>query len=170
MGNGIRMLLDRAVSGQFEGGSDPALLEEGLPLINQYYAEHCHVDSHLYAGAAELLSVLSEGGKKLALITNKPILHTERIIRHYGITQYFSVIYGGDSFTEKKPSPLPLLKAREALGDGDCLMIGDSITDVQAAQAADIPIICTSFGYNHGAALDGVVSVDQLMDVLDYID
>jgi phosphoglycolate phosphatase len=29
-------------------------------------------------------------------------------------------------------------------------MLGDSVSDVKAARAADFSIICMSYGYNHG--------------------
>ena len=30
------------------------------------------------------------------------------------------------------------------------LMVGDSENDVKAARAADFPVVCVDYGYNHG--------------------
>jgi phosphoglycolate phosphatase len=61
-------------------------------------------------------------------------------------------VYGGDSFERKKPDPLPLLKACEALcvRPEQALMVGDSVNDAQAAQAAGLPVVLMTYGYNHG--------------------
>ena len=51
-----------------------------------------------------------------------------------------------------KPDPQPLQFACESLGlqSQQVLMVGDSINDVQAARAADIAVICVTYGYNEG--------------------
>lgn len=40
--------------------------------------------------------------------------------------------------------------AHFGVDSAQCLMIGDSKSDVKAARAAGFQIICTSYGYNHG--------------------
>ena len=54
--------------------------------------------------------------------------------------------------TKKKPDPLPLIHAASYfnISPQECLMIGDSVSDVKAARAAGFSIICMSYGYNHG--------------------
>ena len=154
MGNGIAVLLARAISGKLDGDADTMTMTQGLGVIKEIYADHCHDKSVLYAGCIELLESLRKADKKLALVTNKPILHTTKIIRHFDIKKYFQVVLGGDSLPAKKPDPLPLLKAREMMDVANCLVVGDSVNDQQAALAAEMPFVGMSYGYNHGMPLD----------------
>ena len=39
-----------------------------------------------------------------------------KLLEALGLTDYFSLVLGGDSLPEKKPSPTPLLHAAEVLG------------------------------------------------------
>ena len=53
---------------------------------------------------------------------------------------------------KRKPDPMPLLYCAEHfnLKPEECLMLGDSVSDVKAARDAGFDIICMSYGYNHG--------------------
>jgi len=61
-------------------------------------------------------------------------------------------IFSGDTLAKRKPDTMPLLYCDEnfKLKPEDCLMLGDSVSDVKAARAAGFDIICMSYGYNHG--------------------
>ena len=69
-----------------------------------------------------------------------------------GIADFFDVTIGGDQVERIKPDPQPLLMAAEELrvDPKQAVMLGDSVSDVMAARAAGMPIICVSYGYNHG--------------------
>ncbi|HFC6550733.1 TPA: HAD-IA family hydrolase, partial [Neisseria meningitidis] len=66
-----------------------------------------------------------------------------------GLADYFSLILGGDSLPEKKPSPLPLQHAAEVLGIdvANMVMVGDSRNDIIAAKAAGCLSVGVTFGY-----------------------
>ena len=84
-----------------------------------------------------------------------------------------NIIVAGDTLPKKKPDPLPLIHAASVL-EADpkkSLMIGDSVSDVTAARAADFQIVCVSYGYNHGndirdtnpdAVVDSLAELSQL--------
>jgi len=53
------------------------------------------------------------------------------------------------------------------------LMIGDSMSDVNAARAAKFSIICMSYGYNHGEDIrdyDPDAVIDTMTEIKDLID
>ena len=57
---------------------------------------------------------------------------------------------------------------RNELNALHALMVGDSVSDVQAARAAGFQIVCMSYGYNHGADIrearpDAVI--DSLVEI-----
>ncbi|HBD23233.1 MAG TPA: phosphoglycolate phosphatase, partial [Oceanospirillaceae bacterium] len=98
------------------------------------------------------LQTLQEQQVKLAVITNKAARFTPSILDHFGILQYFDEIYCGDTFSEKKPHPMPLLKACEAfsIAPEQALMVGDSRNDILAAHNAGVRSLAVRGGYNHG--------------------
>ena len=123
--------------------------------------------AQVYAGVVEGLQALQASGLKLVCLTNKPLAFARTLLRLKGLDGFFIHVFGGDSFEHKKPHPLPLLKACEALGTmpSRTLMIGDSSNDAQAARAAGCPVILLTYGYNHGEPVSGV-DADGLIDSL----
>jgi phosphoglycolate phosphatase len=67
-----------------------------------------------------------------------------------GILPLFSAVFGRDSLPYSKPDPRHLTQTvLAARGDPlRAIMVGDSVTDVATARAADIPVICVAFGYS----------------------
>lgn len=148
VGAGARALIERGftVSGRI---LDADTLERLFQDFLAIYAEDVASNSHLYEGVTEAMAVLAAEGFRLAVCTNKPILHTRLILDHFGIADRFAAVAGRDSFPFHKPDPRHLTLTIEAAG-GDparSVMIGDSRTDIATARAAGIPCICVPFGY-----------------------
>ena len=114
--------------------------------------------SAVYGGVVDGLQALRAAGLKMACLTNKPTAFAVPLLQAKGLYGFFAHVFGGDAFERKKPDPLPLLKACEALGTlpARTLMIGDSSNDAQAARAAGCPVVLVSYGYNHGEPIRGV--------------
>ena len=119
--------------------------------INGQYAK-------VYDGVKEGLAQLQAAGLPMACLTNKPLSFAVPLLEAKGLAPYFCHVFGGDSFTKKKPDPLPLLKTCEALGTvpARTLMLGDSSNDAQAARAAGCPVVLVTYGYNHGQPIRDV--------------
>lgn len=125
----------------------------------------------VYPGVNAGLEQLKARGLKLACLTNKPTAFARALLELKGLDKFFAVTYGGDAFERKKPDPLPLLKACEALGSlpHRTLMIGDSSNDASAARAAGCPVLLVTYGYNHGQpihAVDADGYADSLEDLI----
>lgn len=127
-----------------------------------------------YAGAAAALRRLQAEGLRLACVTNKQYSLAVHCLEHAGLSGYLDLVVGGDTCSRRKPAPDPLLHACSTLGVGleATLMVGDSLNDVLAAQAAPMPIVCVPYGYNEGndpraLACDGRVErLDELPALL----
>lgn len=159
--------------------SDTAQAAIDLVALNQlgwqHYQRHYRAvngqHAQVYPGAAEGLQQLQAGGLKLACVTNKPTEFAAALLKAKQLDGFFSHVFGGDSFTEKKPHPMPLLKACEALGTSPAhtLMVGDSRNDAQAARRAGCPVVLVTYGYNHGVpleAMDAGAQPDALISCL----
>ncbi len=156
VGNGARLLVARALAhalglASVEQVPEPQL-DHALARFLEHYQQRLAVHSQLYPGVADTLDKLRLCGFKLAVVTNKPGRFVPPLLAHFGIGRHFQLVLGGDALPEKKPSPEPLLHcARQfALSPEQCLMVGDSRTDINAARAAGMPVVCVSYGYNHG--------------------
>jgi phosphoglycolate phosphatase len=98
------------------------------------------------------------------VVTNKFEHLARQVLDALELSAFFPVVLGGDSLPERKPSAAPLLEAcaRLAVAPGATLMVGDSRTDIAAARAAKISVLCVPYGYNHGepieaAGADGII-------------
>lgn len=152
VGNGVQRLVERALVNDVDGVPEQALYDRALPIFMQLYERNTSKRSRLYDGVIEGLDYLRGSGFRLACVTNKPEQFTLPLLSEQGLDGYFELVVSGDSLPKKKPDPLPLLHAAERLGfdPHECLMVGDSKSDVQAARAAGFQIVCMSYGYNHG--------------------
>ena len=112
----------------------------------------------LYPGVLDGLRACQTAGLRLACVTNKPVAFARPLLQHLGLGEFFSQVFGGDSFARKKPDPMPLLKTCEALGTAPArtLMVGDSSNDAEAARAAGCPVVLVTYGYNHGQPIRAV--------------
>ncbi|MBR5993712.1 MAG: HAD family hydrolase [Lachnospiraceae bacterium] len=110
-------------------------------------------ENDLYDGIPELLQSLKENGRKLALASSKPRVFVEKILDHFGISQYFDVIMGSelDGTRENKSEIIAeCLRLFELDPSGDLsetVMVGDRKYDIEAANAAGLPNIAVSYGY-----------------------
>ena len=167
VGNGIEALVRRALTGKMDGEPEQPLFEKALPMFMDLYAKNTSKLSCLFPGVEQGLDRLIQHKIKLACVTNKLELFTTPLLKGLGLSDRFEIVLSGDSLPEKKPSPMPLLHAAQHVGvtPEHCLMVGDSISDVRAARAANMPIICLPYGYNHGqdirtAKPDAVIVAD----------
>ncbi len=150
--NGVSKLVERAINGELEGQLNKELFNKAYPIFLNYYAENTAKRTCLYKGVREGLDYLSSQGYYLGCVTNKATQFTHPLLKELGIFDYFKIVISGDTLTKKKPDPMPLLYGAEYFGvrPEECLMIGDSVSDVKASRSAGFDIICMSYGYNHG--------------------
>jgi phosphoglycolate phosphatase len=170
IGNGVERLVKRTLLGAVDGEPDVELFERAHPIFLEIYREHVCTYSKLFDGVSEGLTYLKSLGIRLGCVTNKPARFTEPLLQQLGLYDEFGIIVSGDTLSEKKPHPAPLLHAAAHfhMSPSECLLIGDSINDVEAARAAGFRVVCVTYGYNHGhdireAKPDAVV--DSLADL-----
>jgi phosphoglycolate phosphatase len=105
--------------------------------------------SRPFDGVDETLELLAAQGAILSVCTNKPPHLANPVLEAFGLERHFKAIVGNGQAGVNKPDARHLTYTIEACG-GDvsrALMVGDSITDVQAARNANIPVVLVSFGY-----------------------
>ena len=152
IGNGVERLLDRALTGALDGVADPIVRREACAVFLELYSAHGHEHSRVYPGVRAGLVALRAHGAVLACITNKPHGPAVDLLAHLALIGHFELVLGGDSLPHRKPDPLPLIHACATLGIAveHSLFVGDSVSDVEAARAAGMRVVCVGYGYNHG--------------------
>lgn len=152
VGNGVPKLVERSLTGELEGQVDKDDFDKAYPIFLELYAQNTSGRSCLYDGVKEGLDYLKAQGYRLGCVTNKAEQFTHPLLKDLGIFDEFEIVISGDTLAKKKPDPLPLLHAAQhfSVEPNECLMLGDSISDVKASRAAGFDIICMSYGYNHG--------------------
>ena len=152
VGNGIAKLVERALTGELEGRPIKEVFDIAYPIFLDLYEDNTAEKSYLYDGVREGLDYLKSQGYQLGCVTNKSEQFTHPLLKVLGIFNDFKIIIAGDTLAKRKPDPMPLLYCAEHfnLKPEECLMLGDSVSDVKAARAAGFDIICMSYGYNHG--------------------
>lgn len=152
VGNGAAVLVQRILANHFLPPSPDPRFDQALGLFMDAYQALGSQQTRLYSGVETLLSALQQAGVQQGVITNKPSRFTKPLLAKFGILHYFDLVYSGDTFAEKKPHPMPLLKAALQMGFEleECLMVGDSSNDINAAKACGMPCLGVRGGYNHG--------------------
>ncbi|GAA6134091.1 phosphoglycolate phosphatase [Oceaniserpentilla sp. 4NH20-0058] len=163
VGNGSLKLIERALDFIAECTSNNIKKLHSQFLVS-YQNTLCE-KSVLYPKVKPTLELLKESEKTLVLLTNKPIQFVPELLEKLGISDFFSLVLGGDSLQSKKPDPLPLLHVmKECSTQADkCLMIGDSRADIECAQQAGVACVALQQGYNQGLDLS-VLSPSYLFE------
>ena len=150
IGDGASMLVRRAFA-----TADEDMLGQALAWFLDYYREHKLDYTYAYEGVLEALAALRElhdlpgdAGRAMAVLTNKPVRPARDICAALGLAPYFLNIYGGNSFSTKKPDPegLRALMAEAGAQPEETAMIGDSKVDVLTARNAGAWSIGCTFG------------------------
>lgn len=135
-----------------QGEVDPQLKQQLLDTFLEIYNADPCLDSKPFPGIIEFLQWCQARQKTMICVTNKPEQPARQILDSLAMGDYFTDVIGGDRFEVRKPDPKPLLHCVEHFAQdvAECLMIGDSVNDVEAARRAEMDCIVVSYGYNHG--------------------
>ena len=146
VGRGAMALIQSAL-----GDAAPAAdVQKAHEFFIQYYGEHMLDKTVLYPGVRESLDVLKDSGHTLAVLTNKPVRFSERMMERLGLGKHFVRIYGGNSFEpKKKPDPVGIhaLLSETGLTKERTIMVGDSSVDIRTARNAAVRACGVTWGF-----------------------
>lgn len=144
VGNGVKMLMIRAVP----GGEENADFEKAYAIFREHYMHHNLDTTAPYPGIMDMLKRLSEGGAKLAVVSNKFYAATQELVAHF-FGDYVKVAIGEREQIRKKPAPDTVIEALRQLGAdaNSAVYIGDSDVDIDTARAAEMPCISVLWGF-----------------------
>lgn len=148
VGYGARELIRRTVVDK-NIPHDEKRIEEMLKIFLLHYTHNIDDDSVLFNNVKNVLEFLKNNGIKLAVCTNKMERLSNILLEKLNVLHMFDYLVGGDSLSKSKPDPFPLLNICEKLNTetSDSIMIGDSVTDLNAGKGAGMPVVLVSYGY-----------------------
>lgn len=155
----------------------PELDAEGvIALVPEFlavYAEELGRHSVLFDGVEAMLAALEAAGTPWGIVTNKPEYLAVEILPQLGWQDRCAVLIGGDTLAERKPHPMPLLHAADAIGIAPeaCVYVGDDARDIAAARAAGMPSVVALWGYrlddDDPVAWQGDVMLDAVQSLIE---
>jgi phosphoglycolate phosphatase len=150
VGDGAPILIQRALGGE---AVDEAIVRQGLQFFLSYYREHKLDHTTVYSGIREALTTIRQASngapRKLAVLSNKPVLPSRAIVEALGLGPFFTQIYGGNSFATKKPDPEGARVVLEENGvhPEEAAIVGDSHVDVETGHNAGLWTVGVNYGF-----------------------
>jgi len=130
---------------------------EGIKVFREYYVEKGMFENLLYSGIVDVLKTLKKNNKELIIATSKPEVHAKKILEHFKIDKYFTIISGADlEETRVKKGDVikyalnnlqKLLNNGKSLDLSQVIMIGDREHDIIGAKENDLKSIGVLYGY-----------------------
>jgi phosphoglycolate phosphatase len=150
VGDGAPVLIQRALG---SAAVDENLVREGLEFFLAYYREHKLDHTTVYAGMREALAAVQDATngtpRKMAVLTNKPVVPSRTIVEALGLGSFFTQVYGGNSFATKKPDPegARTLLEQNGVRPEEAVIVGDSHVDVETGRNAGLWTVGVSYGF-----------------------
>jgi phosphoglycolate phosphatase len=163
VGDGAATLVARAFEAR--GLAPPAdALDRFLAIYDRLLLRH----TRAYDGIPEALTAL-QSHASLAVLTNKPIAATRRILAGLDLERFFEreAVIGGDGPFPRKPDPAGLLHlaARAGVAHDDTLLVGDSLIDWRTARQASASICLARYGFGFaGFPVEAIAPGDRIVD------
>ena len=178
VGNGVRLLMERAVP----GGVGNPMFDAAFDTFRQYYMQHSLDTTRPYDGIPELIRELHARGCQMAVVSNKMMAATQELVRHFFPEIPVAIGEHEAEGIRKKPAPDTVFAALRQLGhsvsenlenqEGEvfAVYVGDSDVDLATARNAGLPCISVLWGFRDRDFLlaNGATTfVQHPIDILD---
>src|SRR6266480_3069782 len=164
IGHGAPQLVGRALG----SGATKDECQRALKFFLAYYEDHKLDSTCAYPEVPEALEHLA--AFPMAILTNKPVRVSMRILKELGLAKYFRTVYGGNSFETKKPDPFGARTILREFGaaPAEAILIGDSEVDVQTARNAGTLAASVNYGFgtHDRAAYPADIYLNWLTDLV----
>lgn len=149
--------------------------QEFLRQFRVYFEDRGWQENLLFDGVADLLSALQSAGATLVVATSKPEDFALRILEHFGVAKYFTVIAGStmDETRTKKGEVIAYALAQLPQADlSKTVMIGDRKHDIIGGQEHSLDTIGILVGYGDRPELEAAGAttiVETMADLKAYL-
>lgn len=163
VGSGAATLVKRVMA----AAAVDAPLEEALARFLAAYDERLTHHTRPYDGIPRVLDDLRSHHIAMALLTNKPLEQSVKILGVFDLSKYFQWVVGGDGPLPRKPAPdgMRFLMRQAAAGPSETVLIGDSTIDLQTSRNAGVRVCLARYGFGFAdLAMDDLRGDESLVD------
>ncbi|MBE6888102.1 MAG: HAD family hydrolase [Ruminococcaceae bacterium] len=124
-------------------------------------------ENEIYPNVAETLALLHSKGYILCTASSKPQIFVEKILKHFDIYKYFTVV-GGASLDGKICEKEDVIQQVLAKVDADCkdvVMVGDTRFDLIGADKMNLDAIGVTYGFGAREELSGYPHIALIDDI-----
>jgi len=158
IGNGLPTLCRLAIAAGNAPAPEPpedTQIQQMAAVVTTYYREHRLDKTTPYPGIPAVLDALADGRAPMAVLSNKPHLHTAPMVEALFGEWPWIAIEGCRDEVQRKPDPqiARMIMARMRLEPGQVMMVGDSAVDVQTGMNAGMVTVGATWGFRDRAEL-----------------
>jgi len=137
------------IKNAFGFGEDDPIPEAWQQRFLNLYADHIADQTNFFPGMTEVLTSLEERGIKWGIVTNKSTWLTSPLLEKLDLTNRSVCNISGDTLSQCKPHPAPLLHACQLAETQpeNCIYVGDASRDIEAGQRAGMRTLVALYGY-----------------------
>ena len=129
-------------------GVKPEDVEEAIRVYRSRYTTVGKFENFPYPGIREMLEKLQSNGYRLFVATSKPEDMSVEILNKFELSQYFEIIAGATHHKERNTKSEVIAYLLDKMGSKDSIvMVGDTVFDIEGANAHHIPAIGVAWGY-----------------------
>ena len=150
---------------------------EARRIFNVRYQPVGWMENHLYPGIEQVLEELRKEGIMLGVATSKPEDVANRVLEHFELRKYFSVICAApnNGLNGEKPGRIrAAIEEAKALGCEvkNPVMVGDTRFDVLGAHECGIPCVGVTWGFAVEGEFEScnteyvVSTMEELLEIL----
>ncbi|TFG47119.1 MAG: tRNA (adenosine(37)-N6)-threonylcarbamoyltransferase complex dimerization subunit type 1 TsaB [Dehalococcoidia bacterium] len=148
----------------------PAKPEDVAAISNEKetaYRQMVTGQARSFSGVMELIRSIKESGFKQAVASSAPPENVELIMKEMALEPFIDATVDAAQVSKGKPAPEVFLKAAAKLGlePGDCLVIEDAVSGVEAARRAGMAVIGVSNTHPAAKLAEADLVVASLEDV-----
>ena len=125
--------------------------EEAAKAVEVYRSRYIPIgmfENEVYPGIEEMLRKLHAQGHQLYVATSKPEWMAQKILEHFDLAKYFTIICGATMDTSRSSKSAVIAYLLEQCGGvSEAIMVGDTAYDVIGAKAHGITTIGVSWGF-----------------------
>jgi len=172
VGAGAAQLVARALA----AARVEAPVDEALSRFLAIYDRRLTKHTRPYKGVAEMLAELSGRQLDIALVTNKPLEQSCRILEAFDLLRYFKWRIGGDGPWPRKPAAegLQSVMRGAASANQSTMLVGDSAVDLETARNAAVRMCLARYGFGFADIAPSSLAGDEVIidhpgDILDVV-
>lgn len=123
--------------------------EKAIQYYREYYTPKGIFENEVYEGIPEMLAHLTEAGFTLLVATSKPTVFARKVLKHFGMEDYFSFVGGSelDGSRTKKAEVISYILKTCGIRAKEAIMIGDRRHDIEGGKACGLESVGVLYGY-----------------------